>query len=51
MIYIDGENFDDLEPLLSYINENRIPELYHYCKEKVIPYKNGKIPHCMPWYC
>ena len=51
MFYFNGENFDDLEPLLSYINENRIPELYHYCKEKVIPYKNGKIPHCMPWYC
>lgn len=51
MFYFNGENFDDLETLLSYLNENRIPELYHYCKEKVAPYKNGGIPHCMPWYC
>lgn len=51
MFYFNGKNFDDLETLLSYLNDNRIPKLYHYCKENVTPYKNGVIPHCMPWYC
>ena len=51
IFYFNGKNFDDLETLLSYLNDNRIPKLYHYCKENVIPYKTGGIPHCMPWYC
>lgn len=51
LFFFDDKNFDDLGALLSYLNDNRILDLYHYCKEHVTPYKNGGIPHCMPWYC
>ncbi|MFS9012066.1 SIR2 family protein [Streptococcus salivarius] len=51
MFYFNGKKFDDLESLLSYLKNNRNQKIYKYCKEKVTLYKNGDIPHFMPWYC
>jgi len=51
MFFFDDENFVDLESLLSYLKNNRNQKIYKYCKEKVTLYKNGDIPHFMPWYC
>ena len=51
MFFFEEENFVDLESLLSYLKDNRNQKLYKYCKEKVTLYKNGVIPHFMPWFC
>ena len=51
MFFFEEENFVDLGSLLSYLKDNRNQKLYNYCKEKVTLYKNGIIPHFMPWFC
>lgn len=51
MFFFDDKNFVDLESLLSYLKNNRNQKFYKYCKEKVTLYKNGDIPHFMPWFC
>ena len=51
MFFFEEENFVDLGSLLSYLKDNRNQKLYNYCKEKVTLYKNGVIPHFMPWFC
>jgi len=51
MFFFEEENFVDLESLLSYLKDNRSQKIYKYCKEKVTLYKNGDVPHFMPWFC
>ena len=46
-----GENFDNIEELLLFIDKNRDNKIYSYCKKIVDEFPEGMLPHNKPWFC